>query len=193
MVSSDFPDGWITATLKEAGLPVNDFTLRTMAAWADSTPMLSYTNNPIGMPAVKGKTLELMRTGYAMFVTMGDFRKAFADLITSHGGQALRDALALDERYSKAYRAIHALKWPASTTETDWPSAVLDLTSESYRSKVASVASPTDRKTSGTLGTQTAFGTSAAYTGRRAAETFAAIQQATQAFQSNMRRRQSNG
>lgn len=182
-MASDWPDGWVTAALKDAGLPVTDFTTKIMYAWNRSTPILPYTNNPLGMPAVKGKTLELMKTGYAMFVTMGHFRSAFAGFINSHAGQDVRDAFHLSDKFSEAYRAIHSLKWPANTTETDWPSAVLDLTSEAYRNKAASVASASDRKTSGFLGTQTGMGDLAGGVGRSAAAAITSIQQATNAVQ----------
>lgn len=180
-MTSGWPDGWTTATLKGADLPVSDFTRKALQAWSDSTPILPYTNNPLGMPAVKGKTLELMRTGYAMFVTMGDMRAAFATFVASPAGQALHDALALDEKFSQVWRAVNSLPWPANATETDWPSGVLDLTAESYRDSVASVASPEDRKTSGVLGTQTAFGAGTAMSSRNAASAVIAIQQATNA------------
>lgn len=183
MAASDFPDGWITATLKACGLPVTDFTMKAMSAWADSTPMLAYTNNPIGMPAVKGKTLELMRTGYAMYPTMADFRTALAAFLVTVSGKDVRESFALDEKYSKVYRAVHALKWPANATETDWPSSVLDLTSESYRTKAATVASPADRKTSGAFGAQAPFGTGAAISSRNAARVASFIQDATTAVQ----------
>src|SRR5487761_647101 len=176
-MSSEWPDGWIPATLKDAGLPVTDFTRKVLLAWNASTPILPYTNNPLGMPAVKGKTLELMQTGYAMFVTMPQFRTQFAAFCNGTQGSALYDALALSEAYSQAWRAIHQLPWPANQTETDWPSAVLDLTSESYRNQAASVASPADRKTSGTLGPQTALGTGAGTSSRTSADAAIAIQQ----------------
>lgn len=182
-MTSDWPDGWILALLKDAGLPVTDFTKRAILAWQASTPMLPYTNNPLGMPAIKGKTLELMRTGYAMFVTMGDFRKAFADLIASPTGQPLHDALALNEQYSRVWRAVNSLHWPADRTETDYPSAVLDLTSERYRQHVATVADASDRKTSGAYGTQTAFGQASGMAARAGASTANALQQAMNVIQ----------
>lgn len=186
-MTSSWPDGWITATLTQAGLPVTDFTRKAMSAWQQSTPMLPYTNNPVGLPAVKNKTLELMRTGYAMFVTMGDFRTAFSGLIGSPAGQALHDALALSERYSEVWRAVAALKLPASQTETDYPSAVLELTSQAYREKVQTVASAADRKTSGQYGSQTAFGAIDGASGRTAASVVSSIQQATRAVNTNLR------
>ena len=177
-MSSEWPDGWMTAALTEAGLPVTDFTLSALGAWQRSTPILPYTNNPIGMPFVKGKNTQLMQTGYGMFVTMGAFRDAFSAFIASASGQGVHDAFALSEQYPQVWRAVSALKWPASRTETDYPSAVLDLTSQSYRDKVASVQSPADRKTSGTIGSQTALGSGAAYSSRVAAETANTVQQA---------------
>lgn len=180
-MTSNWPDGWITATLKDAGLPVNDFTMSVLSAWNRSTPILPYTNNPLGMPAVKGKTLELMQTGYAMFATMGLFRVQFASFLNGTQGSTLHDALALSESSPKAYRAIHSLPWPANSSETDWPSVLLDMTSQSYRDKVATVSDPADRKTSGTYGSQTAFGSIAGASARGAAQTVTAIQQATKA------------
>ena len=182
-MSSNWPDGWISATLKDAGLPITDFTRKVMQAWQQSTPILPYTNNPLGMPTVKGQTGELMRTGYAMFATMPIFRAAFSVFLTSNAGQACRDALALGEKYSDAWKAIHGLPWPANTTETDWPSAVLDLTSESYRSQVQSTDDPKNRTTSGVIGTQTAFGNMAGASARGSATVSTAIQQATRAVQ----------
>lgn len=182
-MDSNWPDGWTTATLEAAGLPVTDFTRKAMSAWAASTPMLAYTNNPLGMPAVKGKTLELLRTGYAMFATPDMFRQAFAEFIGSHGGQAVHQAMSLDEKFSEVWRAVHALPWPANKTETDWPSAVLDLTSESYRRQVQTVSDPADRKTSGAYGSQTASGTLSSVSSRVSAQTMIAIQQATAAVQ----------
>lgn len=187
-MGSSWPDGWRTAVLSDAGLPVSDFTLKCLQAWSDSTPILPYTNNPLGMPFVKGKTSQLMRTGYAMFAVMGDMRQAFSAFIASPVGSDVHDALALGEKYSEVYRAVHALQWPANGTETDWPSAILDLTSESYRQSVESVASPADRKTSGVLGTQTGFGDGAGMSSRNAAAAVTAIQNATTAWNSNMRR-----
>lgn len=189
-MASSWPDGWRTATLTDAGLPVSDFTLKALQAWSDSTPILPYTNNPLGMPFVQGKTSQLMRTGYAMFAVMGDMRQAFVDFVASSAGSDVHDALALGEKYSDVWRAVHTLKWPANSTETDWPSAVLDLTSESYRDSVQSVASPADRKTSGVIGTQTGFGDGAAISSRNAATAAIAIQQAASAWSSNIRRGQ---
>lgn len=187
-MGSSWPGGWRSAVLTQAGLPVSEFTLKCLQAWSDSTPILPYTNNPLGMPYVKGKTSQLMRTGYAMYAVMGDMRDAFAAFISSPAGSAIHDALALGEKYPEAYRAVHALPWPANTTETDWPSALLDLTSESYRQSVQSVTSPGDRRTSGTIGTQTGFGDGSGMSSRNAVSAIRAIQDATTAFNTNMGR-----
>lgn len=185
---SNWPDGWRTATLNDAGMPVNDFTLKALQAWSDSTPILPYTNNPLGMPFVKGKTAQLMLTGYAMFTTMGDMRQAFAAFVASSAGAPLHDALALGESYPALYRAVHALPWPANSTETDWPSAILDLTSEAYRESVQSVTSPADRKTSGVIGNQTGFGQVTNASTRNASSVINSLNQAASAFNSNMGR-----
>lgn len=187
-MGSSWPDGWRSAVLMDAGLPVTGFTLKALQAWADSTPILTYTNNPLGMPYVQGSTAQLMRTGYAMFPTMAMMRDRFTKFVSSHTGAALHDAFALGEKYSEVWRAVHALKWPANTTETDWPSAVLDLTSESYRESVQSVASPADRKTSGAIGNQTSFGTLANASTRVASQVVSQLNQAATAFNTNMGR-----
>lgn len=158
-MSGNWPDGWAVATLKDADLPVTDFTRRALYAWNASTPIPVYTNNPLGMPAIRDKTAEMLHTGYAMFPSMGDFRKAFAAFVASPPGLPLHSALALNEQFSKVWRAVHALKWPANRTETDWPASLLDLTSQAYRDKAASAASPQDRKTTGTVGGQNSFST----------------------------------
>lgn len=181
-MSGDWPDGWIPATLMDADLPVTDFTKRALLAWNATTPILPYTNNPLGMPAVKGKTSELMRTGYAMFATMPLFRRAFAEFIASPAGHAVGYAIGASGKYSEVWRAVHVLRWPANTTETDWPSGILDLTSQSYRDQASSVDSPADRTTSGAYGTQTAFGNLAGASSRNAADAAIGIQQATKAM-----------
>lgn len=182
-MSGEWPDGWASATLATAGLPVTDFTRKSLQAWQHSTPMLPYTNNPIGMPAVRGRTSELMNTGYAMFISMPAFRDAFAEFIKSPVGRTVREALSLDEKFSQVYRAVSGLGWPASKTETDYPSAVLDLTSATYRDSVQTVSDSSNRKTSGVIGSQTAFGTLENVAGRSSARAADAINQATKAIQ----------
>lgn len=177
-MDSNWPDGWATATLKAAEIPVTDFALSVLKAWNASTPLLAYTNNPLGMPSIKGVRAQLLNTGYALFPQMSDFRTAFVAFLKTPPGQKVRHALAIDEKYPVAYRAIHALPWSANNTETDWPSAVLDLTSQSYRTKAASVAVPADRKTSGAPGAAIASTSIPITPGRNAAQAAATIQDA---------------
>ena len=169
-MASEWPDGWITALLKDADIPVTAFAIKVTSAWMMSTPMLAYTNNPLGMPAIKGVTAELMRTGYAIFATMPLMRAQFAQFIKSQAGHALHESLAVSESFAAAYRAIHALPWPANKTETDWPSAVLDLTTESTRNRLATTRDAADRKTSGAYGSDVAFGRQDGISARRTAE-----------------------
>jgi hypothetical protein len=187
-VSSNWPDGWITALLKDAGLPVTDFNKRVLLAWNATTPTLPYTNNPLGMPAVKGQTSELMRTGYAMFSSMPLFRQSFTLFLASSSGREVRESLSLSESYPQAYRAAHSLAWPANKTETNWPSGILDLTSESYLRSVMGDASSADRKTSGEVGAQPITGNITGASGRNAAQVANAIQQAGNAFRRNIGR-----
>lgn len=180
-MGSSWADGWVSATLDDAGLPITDFTRRSIKAWQQSTPILPYTNNPLGLAYVKGVTGQLLRTGYAMYPTMAVFRASFAQLVNSPAWRQLHDALALGEKYSQVWRAVSALRLPASQTETDYPSAVLDLTSEAYRKSATKTAEPSQRKTSGQYGTQTAFGSVAGAISRDSANAFTRLQQAAKA------------
>jgi hypothetical protein len=187
-VGSEWPDGWISATLREADIPVTYFARTVLLKWQQSTPMLPYTNNPLGMPAIKGVTGELMQTGYAMFATMKLMRQQFVKFVKSPAGHNLHEALAVSESAAKAYRAIHALKWPALTTETDWPSAVLDMTTESQQARLATVSDPADRKTSGAYGNQVALGTQQGISARRTADNVNRLNRVNDAIRLNLGR-----
>jgi hypothetical protein len=178
-MTGPWPDGWVIATLRDADLPVTDFTRKALYAWNTSTPIPVYTNNPLGMPAVPGKSADLLHTGFAMFPSMREFRAAFSVFIASPDGHRLRDALSLDEKYSKVWRAVNSLKWPSTRTETDWPSDLLDLASQSYRDRMASVPSPADRKTSGVVGPEQQYSTGTPSRAIRSTGAPQAIQQAT--------------
>jgi hypothetical protein len=169
-VASEWPDGWVSATLREAGIPVTSFAVGIISLWQKSTPMLPYTNNPLGMPAIKGVSGELMKTGYATFSTMLLMRQQLARFLHSPAGHDVHQALAVTEKPAPAYRAIHALPWPAAQSETDWPSLILDLTSESTQARLSTVADPADRRTSGAYGTQIGLGTQQGISDRREAE-----------------------
>lgn len=181
-MSSSWPDGWISATLDAADLPITDYTKTVIQKWQESTPILSYTNNPLGMPVVKGVTSELMRTGYAMFPTMPMFRTAFANFINSAPGRKVHDALALGEKYAPMWRAIHALPWPAASVEEDWPIRILDLMSDSVRMSLETAGHEKHARTAGAYGAQTAYGELRQDSARSAAQAASVINEATRAL-----------
>lgn len=178
------PDGWRSQTLTRADIPVNDFTLRVLSAWQQSTPLQPYTNNPLGMPYITGKSARLLTTDYAIFATMADFRTAFAAFIASPAGRNLREALSLDTKPAPVWRAIHALAWPASATETDWPSAVLDLATESTRMRLSTVQDASQRTTSGTVGPTSTSAATFSDVAHQAMQSAGLINQATRAIRS---------
>lgn len=152
-----WPSNWITRTLESADIPNGEETRAIMRAWQKSTPLPPYTNNPLGMPASFGGKVRYMDTGYAMFQSMSDFYATFARFIETYAGNGVREAMTSHRPYSATWRAVSQLAWPGSVTETDYPSALLDLTSASYRERVG--ATPKDqRKTSGTVGRDVANG-----------------------------------
>lgn len=152
---SDWPSGWREAVLRDLQVPGDDFIMRVLAAWQQSTPLAPYTNNPLGMPYTPGKSAELLKSGYALFVDMPTFRQAFTSFVNSPSGRALHQALLVDQKLGPTFRAIHALKWPADATETDYPSGVLDLMTSPSRERLMT-SSVQDRKTSGIIGASAA-------------------------------------
>lgn len=146
-----WPDGWREALIADMGVDRSDFLMTTLQAWQESTPLQPYTNNPLGMPFVKGSVPQLLSTNYGLFRDMAQFRAAFVQFIMSGTGYNVRSALLGGESLGPLYRAIHALGWPGNATETDYPSQLLDLMTASVRAKLQT-ASPADRKTAGTIG-----------------------------------------
>jgi len=143
-----WPSGWREATLRAAGIPVSQFALDVLAAWQRSTPVVPATYNPLGMPAKGTSNVNYLKTPYALFSGVGSFTKAFATFASSNKGAELLHALTAAESLSDVYRAIHALGWPANKTETDYPSALLDMLEANYRAKLATRTVAT-RTTSG--------------------------------------------
>lgn len=148
---SSWPSDWITRSLAAAKIEPTGQAVSIMRAWKNSTPLPPLSNNPLGFPSGYSGAPAYLNTQYAIFPSMAAFYAAFARLATSAPGQAVAAALAAEGGYPAAWRAISALAWPASGTETDWPSAVLDLTTADYRQSVGATA-PAARKTSGTVG-----------------------------------------
>jgi hypothetical protein len=147
----DYPSIWPTGALTEANLDVTPESIAILRAWQASTPLSPYSNNPIGMPAGVLGAKRYAGTSYAAFTSLPQFYKAFASFCESYDGGKLWSALKAQHPYSAAWRVISGLGWPGSDTETDYPSALLDLTTEAYRASVKA-ADPADRKTSGLVG-----------------------------------------
>lgn len=136
--------------MRTAGLPVSQFALDVLSAWNKSTPVVPATYNPLGMPAKGTSNVPYLGTPYALFSGIGAFTAAMSKFLASSKGAELRHTLDAGESLSDAYRAIHALGWPATKTETDYPSALLDMLEAQYRAKMATRA-VADRKTTGTV------------------------------------------
>lgn len=159
MADRDTPDptvaswgsAWRQATLEAVGVSETPYALQVLSLWQRSTPLDPWTNNPLGMPSAKGIAPEALGTPYAAFPAMQNFYAAFGGFLHSTKGTDVRHALTLSDSLPEAWRAIHALPWPANDTETDWPSALLDATDQSYRDSV-NATPPADRKTSGVVG-----------------------------------------
>lgn len=143
-----WPDGWRESTLRASGIPVTDWTLDVLSAWRKSTPVIPQTHNPLGMPARGTGHPAYLNTPYAAFSSPEAFRAAFKRFTASDAGRELYGALVNADSLSDAWRAIHGLPWPAKTTETDYPSALLDMLEDQYRAKLAS-RTKARRKTTG--------------------------------------------
>jgi len=80
---------------------------------------------------------------------MQAFRAAFTKAAHSGRGKPLHTMLGTADSHAEAWRVINSLKWPAHGTETDYPSALLDLLESDYREKLQT-AKPKQRRTAGT-------------------------------------------
>lgn len=148
---SSWPSDWIAQTLDAMGVPVNRDTIRIMRAWKESTPLPPLTNNPLGMPRSMMGAQQYLSTAYAIFPSMGHFYTAVSAFAKSSAGAPVVSAMSRKTPNSYSWRAISGLQWPASMTETDYPAAILDLCSDSYKASVNATPAKT-RKTSGTIG-----------------------------------------
>lgn len=157
---ASWPSDWITRALAAGGIEPTGNAIAIMRAWKNSTPLPPLTNNPLGFPAGTRGAPAYLGTRYAIFPSMVAFYAAFGSLAKSGLGRELAAALASERGYAPAWRAISALAWPAKDTETDWPAAVLDLTTADYRQSVKAAA-PSARRTSGTIGPTSEEATSA--------------------------------
>lgn len=143
-----WPTSWQQSVLRAAGLPVTQWGLDVLSAWNKSTPVVPATYNPLGMPAKGTSNVAYLNTPYGLFSGITAFGKAFSAFLTTPKGRELAGVLSAGDSLSDAYRAIHALGWPGNATETDYPSALLDMLEEAYRAKLATKPA-SQRKTVG--------------------------------------------
>lgn len=160
-----WPDGWREAVIADMGAEQSDFLMKVLQAWQESTPIEPYTNNPLGMPFVRGQYPQLLNSGYAMFPTMPEFRRRFVAFLGTDAGYPVAIALLTAEDLGPVWRAVNGLGWPGNTTETDYPARILDLMTEKVRNKLQTT-SPADRKSAGTIGYSAASQGGATETGR---------------------------
>lgn len=144
-----WPDGWREAMLRDASIPITQFALDVLSAWRKSTPTIPQTHNPLGMPAKGSGHPAYLSTPYALFQSPGHAREAFSRFLGTSKGIELRHVLVSAESLTDAWRAIHALPWPAKLTEDDYPAVLLDMVEQKYRDKIAS-RTKGKRKTAGT-------------------------------------------
>lgn len=148
---NEWESNWAGYLAQETGSANVEFTTRVFQLWQRSTPTEPWTNNPLGMPYTAKGAHRALSTDYGAFMSMRDFRTSFLGFLTSVPARRLRDALLLQEKLPPIWRAISDLHWPASVTETDYPSAILDATTEDYRARV-NAARAEQRKTAGSIG-----------------------------------------
>lgn len=153
----NWADGWREALIDELGVTRSDFLMSALQAWQESTPLQPYTNNPLGMPYIKGSVPQLLNTDYGLFRDLAQFRASFVQFTMTESGAKLRNALVGGESLGPLYRAVNALNWPGNATETDYPSGLLDLMTITARARLQT-AEASARKTAGTIGYTSAQG-----------------------------------
>lgn len=133
---NEWPTSWRELTLAHINVPVSQHAMDVLRDWHLSTPTQPWTNNPLGLPAVGNGVPEAMGTPYGAFPTHKEFRIALARIANDGGHLPLLHALHEDSTVATAWRTISALNLPGSSTETDYPSVLLDRVDETYRRKL---------------------------------------------------------
>lgn len=187
-----WPSTWIASALDALGVPANHDTIAVMRAWKDSTPISPYSNNPIGMPYATLGAPRFAGTNYAAFRTIDGFYAALVSFGKSAAGKKLIRDMLSESPYAAVWRDISALKWPASDTETDYPAAILDLTTVAYRESVNAVPAGV-RKTSGVVTIPSEARTRVIEQARSVAQTAQAVTDVNQAVTYLLRRHARNG
>lgn len=179
---ASWPSGWRSALLRGTGIPITPFTLNVLAAWQQSTPTEPWTNNPLGMPAKGNNVPTALNTPYGVFPTTQAFRDAFVRFLASSDGTGVAHAMSMEQSYSDVWREIHALKWPAATTESEWPSALLDIVTKAYTDK-ANIKAGVITKTTGQTHAAPELHAAVKQQGRLLHEAATTVQGTTQAIQ----------
>lgn len=189
---ASWPNLWITRTLEAAGIQVTTETSSIMRAWKDSTPLPPYTNNPIGMPHHLFKVPRYMNTDYGMFHSFGKFLGVIEIWSRTPDGRKIVQAITSDSPYAATWRAVSGLGWPASRTETEYPSRVLDLAEQPYRDSVSVTPRP-ERKTSGMIGEEAASKSDVMAHARSLASMYSTMQHSNSALNAVLRRHGQHG
>jgi hypothetical protein len=134
-----WPTAWRERVLEHIDVPVTQHALDVLRDWHLSTPTQPWTNNPLGLPAAGNNVPEAMGTPYGAFPNHVEFRIALKRVADDGGHLPIRHALLEGATVAKAWRAISALNLPGSSTETDYPSVLLDRVDASYRRKLQTV------------------------------------------------------
>lgn len=124
--------GWIESLLESSGIPITPWSIEVMDAWQASTPLEPWTNNPLGIPSDRTVYPAVSGTPYAMFPNMAAFNAVFDVQLNRADNVKLREALMRQDSYADAWRSIHALNWPGTKLEGEYPVEVLKLTSKSF-------------------------------------------------------------
>lgn len=131
-----WPDGWREAALREIGVPVTQHALDVLNAWEQSTPTKPWTNNPLGLRHGRRGSVKVFDTELAAFQSHADFRAELKRVAHSTYGKPLIHALLDEGDLAGAWRVIHDLNLPSNLTETDYPSALMDMVEGKYRSNI---------------------------------------------------------
>lgn len=135
-MTTKWASNWRQTSLRHAEVEVTQFAMDILSAWQGSTPTEPWTNNPLGIPSKGYGAPTALATPYASFPTMQAFREAFKKAVHSSSGKPLLDALNSEGKHAKAWRVINAMGWPATVTESDYPSRILDLAEGKYTATV---------------------------------------------------------
>ena len=148
---TDWPSTWRKSALAALEIEPSPFANKALALWQKSTPMEPWTRNPLGVPAIGGNRRIVPGTKYAIYGSYSDFSHSLAMSLGGEGGMAVKAYLSDGGNIPKLWRAIAALKWPASETESDYPSEIQHWMSEPVRYR-AGTGDNRGKKSSGVPG-----------------------------------------